>query len=405
MEVLQLNYPQFQQTHQNRKIDWDHLGEHKPEDVALQYLSDCFDLRNEVLRNPLDFWQRPSDSILSKFNRIGGYDVVQGDIVVTTSNEEYPEGRIGIANGLKDGPWVQLLMQEETVHLVDVSTADIAGILRPIEPPAPSPEVPVVPEPVLPELAPVINVYNYDHMTAPKVAPRRDFYEVLVEVDAYISARNAKLGQHPDHKMEPGKYHIFTERDGIINLTKVAGQPGRWIRLADNVLPPPVLPPEPPKLPDLDEIRKGWSDQDDDVDYIETPTKKTHSPESKPNWHTTYRPFVDINTGEQAPVMYAAICNAPVVDLEGRHRDSYVHSGDLILIAGTVEYNGVIYGRASQAADKLWWHSIDMDFVDLEENVYGYDNRSKWWQDVGFLIAGRVKRYKDNKANKEPKNV
>lgn len=54
-------------------------------------------------------------------------------------------------------------------------------------------------------------------------------YSVNEEVDAYNTFDNALSQTSPVTKLTPGKYYIYESRQGMLNLSSVSGQIGKWI--------------------------------------------------------------------------------------------------------------------------------------------------------------------------------
>lgn len=59
-------------------------------------------------------------------------------------------------------------------------------------------------------------------------------YDVLKNIDAYINAQDALVNKNKKGRVKPGKYYIFNESLGMINVTKQQNIPGAWINPAEN---------------------------------------------------------------------------------------------------------------------------------------------------------------------------
>lgn len=59
-------------------------------------------------------------------------------------------------------------------------------------------------------------------------------YELLVSVPVYMNAKDAIVGDNVVGYYDSGIYYIFSEVDGMINITKNKGIPGAWINPNDN---------------------------------------------------------------------------------------------------------------------------------------------------------------------------
>ena len=60
-------------------------------------------------------------------------------------------------------------------------------------------------------------------------------YELNNSVQVYNKAENAKNRDKTVKTYPKGKYYIYKEVDGMINITKNEGKPGAWINPADNI--------------------------------------------------------------------------------------------------------------------------------------------------------------------------
>lgn len=59
-------------------------------------------------------------------------------------------------------------------------------------------------------------------------------YELLVSVPVYMNVKDAIVGDNVVGYYDSGIYYIFSEVDGMINITKNKGIPGAWINPNDN---------------------------------------------------------------------------------------------------------------------------------------------------------------------------
>ena len=59
-------------------------------------------------------------------------------------------------------------------------------------------------------------------------------YKVVTTVNGYISSTNAKNKTNPKVKVKVGNYTVFSEANGMINVTTKAGVAGSWINPSDN---------------------------------------------------------------------------------------------------------------------------------------------------------------------------
>lgn len=59
-------------------------------------------------------------------------------------------------------------------------------------------------------------------------------YKVVTTVNGYINAADAKAKKNAKTKVKAGNYTVFSEANGMINVTTKAGVPGSWINPSDN---------------------------------------------------------------------------------------------------------------------------------------------------------------------------
>lgn len=83
----------------------------------------------------------------------------------------------------------------------------------------------------------------------PPVAPIATRYKVLVDIDGYRTADDARYGRNKASVVAAGDYFIFREYSGMINVTKVSGSPGSWINPKDNKVTPVPTPAPAPAPP------------------------------------------------------------------------------------------------------------------------------------------------------------
>lgn len=68
-------------------------------------------------------------------------------------------------------------------------------------------------------------------------------YKVVNAVNGYLNANDAKNKKNAKTKVTAGKYTVFSEANGMINVTTKSGVPGSWINPSDNKAPKPVAKP------------------------------------------------------------------------------------------------------------------------------------------------------------------
>jgi len=147
-----MNYQQFKAAYTGRRVDYDHVYAYQCVDLILQYIKDCYGIANGVWGNAIDYWNRPSSRLLTKFNIVSGSNAQQGDIVILYGNSGNPYGHIGICESSNSNT-VKLLEQNavgsgagtgrDAIGIYrDVPKSRIAGLLRPKAAPAPVPTPP-----------------------------------------------------------------------------------------------------------------------------------------------------------------------------------------------------------------------------------------------------------------------
>lgn len=62
-----------------------------------------------------------------------------------------------------------------------------------------------------------------------KKAHKDDRYTMTKNTPGYYTAEDAKKGKNKKSTMLPGKYYIYKQASGMINITKQKGIPGSWI--------------------------------------------------------------------------------------------------------------------------------------------------------------------------------
>lgn len=65
-------------------------------------------------------------------------------------------------------------------------------------------------------------------------------YSLSLQVPGYTSAADATNRRNSNSHVPAGEYFIFNKADGMVNVTRTAGQAGWWINPADNKIKPVV---------------------------------------------------------------------------------------------------------------------------------------------------------------------
>lgn len=135
-----MTYQQFKDSRLGGRVDYDNVYAYQCVDLVLQYLKDCYGLNGGIWGNAIDYWNRTSSPILTKFDKLSTKDCKQGDIVVLNGLPGNPYGHIGICDG-QDANNVIILEQNgagggsgtgsNAIRTRAVTKSRIAGILRP----------------------------------------------------------------------------------------------------------------------------------------------------------------------------------------------------------------------------------------------------------------------------------
>ena len=148
-----MTYQQFKTSWDGRRVDYDHVYSFQCVDLILQYVYECYGLGSGVWGNAIDYWNRPSAPLLTKFDLVSSRDCQQGDIVVLYGLAGNPYGHIGICDS-QTGDTVSILEQngygggtgtgKNAIGVWrTITKSRIAGLLRPkyvpVPPPAPAP--------------------------------------------------------------------------------------------------------------------------------------------------------------------------------------------------------------------------------------------------------------------------
>jgi hypothetical protein len=196
----------------------------------------------------------------------------------------------------------------------------------------------------------------YTPPAGPMVIPNSETYDLIKDVDGYITSNQAVNHIDPKVTVPAGTYFIFNKRFNAadtsqliaLNLTKTPGKPGAWINPLDNV----ELPPEPVLVPEAP------------IEQLIVDDKP-----AEPAFASTYKLLSE-------PRVYVAMRDVPVADLAGT-RVVKMPKYSVTYISGTFTINGVDYARPKSAADKGLWYGIEyfdratgLKNIELESEVY-----------------------------------
>jgi len=137
-----MTYPSFKAEWLGRRVDYDHVYAYQCVDLILEYIKECYGISSGVWGNAIDYWTHPSAPLLKKFDKVATKSPRQGDIVVFNGLSGNPYGHIAIADRSASGGYVVCLEQNgqtgggsgrygDAIRLRSISTARIAGVLRP----------------------------------------------------------------------------------------------------------------------------------------------------------------------------------------------------------------------------------------------------------------------------------
>ena len=146
-----MSYQDFKNSVIGTRIDYDHVYAYQCVDLILAYAK-YYGIPSGVWGNAIDYWNRPSPALLTKFSLVSGTDCQQGDIVVLYGLSGNPYGHIGICES-QTATTVKLLEQNmsgsgtglgrDAIGIYrDIPKSRIAGLLRPKAVPAPAPTPP-----------------------------------------------------------------------------------------------------------------------------------------------------------------------------------------------------------------------------------------------------------------------
>jgi hypothetical protein len=180
---------------------------------------------------------------------------------------------------------------------------------------------------------------------APAVAPNlSDTYSVMVPIPGYTNATFAANHVKSNSTVAPGKYYVYRRDYGMINITRVAGQPCWWINPADNVLPAPTAPQT--------------------ATTAVTPTlppKPVIAAPAPSNWRASYEPLVQD---------YFALKTIVIHDLATQQPDVMLNQYDLVHGAGTFTGpDGNNYVRTVDSVKSFSWYGLPIAVLLPEEKA------------------------------------
>lgn len=135
-----------------KHIDYDHVYAYQCVDLILEYVKENYGLATGVWGNAIDYWNRPSPVLLTKFDKVSTTDCHLNDIVIFNGLAGNPLGHIGICIS-EDGGTVTVLEQNgqdgsgsgtggNAIRTRAIAKSRIAGVLRPKSAAAPTNNAP-----------------------------------------------------------------------------------------------------------------------------------------------------------------------------------------------------------------------------------------------------------------------
>lgn len=271
----------------------------------------------------------------------------------------------------------------------------------------PAPTPPPAPAPPAPAAVP------YKPPQGAYTVPSGEKYLLVVSVPGFLSSSQAAKHSGASSPVPAGNYAVFNKYNGMINISRVAGQPGWWINPGDNVAPPPEPTPQTQtelyrvliEIPgyntsndaanhinkketmadgayfvfnrahNMINISKqstvpgAWINPTDNIPPAPAPTPPP-APVSVPavDWRSTYKPF-------PAPVSYIAMVpGLHVTDLEEKRNDQPWDIHRAAELSGTVEKDGITYGRLTFFADKYLWMCVSLAVNGVQQNLVEPEN-------------------------------
>lgn len=227
---------------------------------------------------------------------------------------------------------------------------DYVQILVPAPPP-------VSPPPYIPPAAPV----PIPSSTVP--------YPILTEIPGFAQIGDAMLHENPVTVIKPAKdviWYKYTEKNGMLYVTRTPSKGEFWIDPADNVIPSP----KPPST--------GWTKPRDDtshtvnivvappkVDPILKPSEVKAGNAADSKWKATWKPFNVFNQS----VPYELKQDVLMLDYSGARRSVQLYRGNKVNVIGTFEKNGVTFYRLRDSKDEFfsWFYGISQ--VDDDGNA------------------------------------
>lgn len=92
-----MSYQSFKNKWLGKRVDIDKVYGYQCADLVKQYMLEEAGIPNGAYGNAIDYWYRTHVNVSKKYDKVGGSNAVQGDIVVLKGINGNPYGHIGIA--------------------------------------------------------------------------------------------------------------------------------------------------------------------------------------------------------------------------------------------------------------------------------------------------------------------
>lgn len=136
-----MSYKSFAQKYTGKRVDPDGVYNYQCVDLILQWLREEQKITSGVWGNAIDYWTKPTPTLLKKYSKVAGSKAKQGDIVVFKGLPSNPYGHIGIATGKTTSSMVEVLEQNgatgdgsgkggNAIRTRSIARNRVAGLLR-----------------------------------------------------------------------------------------------------------------------------------------------------------------------------------------------------------------------------------------------------------------------------------
>jgi hypothetical protein len=227
-----MDFTQFKNEWLGKRVDYDRQYNWQCVDLIRQYIYECYQIPGGGgVPSAISYWTTTPADILSKFYKIESSEAQQGDIVMlrTLGRPDYSgDGHIGIATGNIDASNLEILEQNgstgngsgeggDAIRTRYVPRTRVAGLLRPIYIPAPTPPVEVHPytiELIDPKQVRINKATHrwgmtYDNFTAIANNPLYEVAEGTIIVVSAICHHNIGYNYYLPDPSEPSGFNVL----------------------------------------------------------------------------------------------------------------------------------------------------------------------------------------------------